>query len=187
MISRNLTHDPDSLVRIPLFAAPIKGLVAGWSQPCASSWRASRSTTSTRWTTYPCVLCIHVRMLLFALLLIAVVGVFAGPDRGVGMAIMGLSTVIWAWMLERSYQLLGTERGWIMGECQMAVGPAGLARAGGLDAVAVPDPRTLRIYAIRGFPDLDGGNPHRTQRRSIAIGIGFHRGLLDTEDRPETG
>lgn len=70
----------------------------------------------------PCVLCIHVRMLLFALILISLAGLVVGPLRMVGMTLWLLSTVLWVWMLERSYQLLGTERGWIMGECQMQSG-----------------------------------------------------------------
>lgn len=70
----------------------------------------------------PCVLCIHVRMLLFALLLLALVGVFSGHSRRIGVILMLPTTMLWIWMLERSYQLLGTERGWIMGECQMASG-----------------------------------------------------------------
>ncbi len=70
----------------------------------------------------PCVLCIHVRMLLFALLLVSVAGFFLAGIPAIGILLMALTTGIWAWMTERSYQLLGTERGWIMGECQMQSG-----------------------------------------------------------------
>ena len=70
----------------------------------------------------PCVLCIHVRMLLFLLLILSVLGFFTRKLPGAGLALMVPVAGAWAWMVERSYQLLGTERGWIMGECQMQSG-----------------------------------------------------------------
>jgi len=70
----------------------------------------------------PCVLCIHVRMLVFVLVLVSVLGlVFCRLPRMGGILVV-VTTGIWAWMTERSYQLLGTERGWIIGECQMKSG-----------------------------------------------------------------
>jgi disulfide bond formation protein DsbB len=70
----------------------------------------------------PCVLCIHVRMLVFALLLVGLAGLFFGRIPRLGWILMVVTTGLWAWMTERSYQLLGTERGWVMGECQMQSG-----------------------------------------------------------------
>ena len=70
----------------------------------------------------PCVLCIHVRMLLFALMIISIIGfVFAGNTK-IALGAFILSSAVWIWMAERSWQLLGTERGWIFGECQMKSG-----------------------------------------------------------------
>ena len=70
----------------------------------------------------PCVLCIHVRMLVFALIMVSVLGlVFSRLPRMSGV-LWFIATGIWVWMTERSYQLLGTERGWILGECQMKSG-----------------------------------------------------------------
>ncbi len=75
----------------------------------------------------PCVLCIHVRMLLFALAMVSLFGVFLFRTRTNGIFLF-TSALIWLWLAERSYQLLGTERGWILGECQMQSGlPAWLA------------------------------------------------------------
>ncbi len=70
----------------------------------------------------PCVLCIHVRMLLFVLVLISVLGLMFSRVRRMSGILMLITAGIWAWMTERSYQLLGTERGWIIGECQMRSG-----------------------------------------------------------------
>ena len=76
----------------------------------------------------PCVLCVHVRMLLAAVLLVAIIGAIF-PTKGVGgLILLALTLALWFWMLERSWQLLGVEMGFIMGECQMHSGlPAWLA------------------------------------------------------------
>jgi disulfide bond formation protein DsbB len=70
----------------------------------------------------PCVLCIHVRMLVFALMLVAIALLFL--HRFAVARILGLLTVsgIFIWLTERSWQLLATERGWVMGSCDMLSG-----------------------------------------------------------------
>ncbi len=70
----------------------------------------------------PCVLCIHVRMLLAAILLLSILGLILRSARGIAIFILALVTAFWLWMVERSYQLLGVERGWIFGECDMSSG-----------------------------------------------------------------
>lgn len=70
----------------------------------------------------PCVLCIHVRMLVAAILLVAIAGWLGTRSRAISIGSSLIATGLWLWMVERSYQLLGTERGWIMGECQMQSG-----------------------------------------------------------------
>ena len=70
----------------------------------------------------PCVLCIHVRMLLAGILLISILGWVFASIRAIGLALFVLLTGFWLWMSERSYQLLGVERGWIFGECDMSSG-----------------------------------------------------------------
>ena len=76
----------------------------------------------------PCVLCVHVRMLLAVLLLIGIVALVARPKPVFSLVLFALATLIWLWMLERSWQLLGVEMGFIMGDCEMSSGlPAWLA------------------------------------------------------------
>ncbi|MFT5260382.1 MAG: disulfide bond formation protein DsbB [Saprospiraceae bacterium] len=74
---------------------------------------------------YPCVLCIHVRMLLAALLLISLIALIT-PKLRYGAFI--LATGVWVWMLKKSYDLFATENGWTIGECSMESGlPSWLA------------------------------------------------------------
>ena len=76
----------------------------------------------------PCVLCIHVRMLLALAIIVAIFALSIRKNSRL-IIVSSLATVgIWTWMTERSYQLLATERGWNMGECSMESGlPAWLA------------------------------------------------------------
>ncbi len=74
---------------------------------------------------YPCVLCIHVRMLLAALLLLSC---FALLWHKIRFTAFLVSAAIWVWMLKKSYDLLATENGWTLGECSMESGlPSWLA------------------------------------------------------------
>ncbi|NKB77969.1 MAG: disulfide bond formation protein B [Gammaproteobacteria bacterium] len=70
----------------------------------------------------PCVLCVHIRMLLGALLLVSILALLIPPKPIAGLVLLLLATLIWLWMLERSWQVLGVEMGFIMGECQMSSG-----------------------------------------------------------------
>jgi len=72
--------------------------------------------------TLPCVLCIHVRMLLAAILVVAIIGLLGGGRKVVSILMLLITAGLWGWMVERSYQLLGVEQGWILGECAMASG-----------------------------------------------------------------
>ncbi len=70
----------------------------------------------------PCVLCIHVRLWLLTLVVVALLVLLL--RRLSFMPIVGhlLTVVIAAGLLERSYQLLGTERGFVIGDCGFALG-----------------------------------------------------------------
>ena len=70
----------------------------------------------------PCVLCIHVRILLAGIALLSVVALAICRFRAAALILTIAVLGLWAWMAERSYMLLGTERGWIMGECSMESG-----------------------------------------------------------------
>jgi disulfide bond formation protein DsbB len=70
----------------------------------------------------PCVLCIQVRLWFMALIVVALLVLLL---RRLGfMPVAGhlLTVVIAAGLLERSYQLLGTERGFVIGDCGFALG-----------------------------------------------------------------
>lgn len=76
----------------------------------------------------PCVVCIQVRLLVLLLIAFAIVGLLSRGNRVVN-AIAHLSIVITsAVFVERSYFLLGTERGFVFGDCGFDLGlPAWLA------------------------------------------------------------
>ena len=75
-----------------------------------------------QWNYDPCVLCIHVRIWLLGLGVVALAGIIVGQQRLVAPLLHLLSAVSMGGLLERSYQLLATERGWIFGSCEMSAG-----------------------------------------------------------------
>lgn len=65
----------------------------------------------------PCVICIQVRLLLTLLIVVAIFGLLT-RDKGLLNHLSNLSVVLVAGvLLERSYMLLGTERGFIFSDC----------------------------------------------------------------------
>lgn len=72
---------------------------------------------------YPCVLCIHVRLWVFAFIFVGVVGLFL-RHNATGRRIAGVLSVIAAvGFVERSWQTLATEKGWIIElACSMDAG-----------------------------------------------------------------
>jgi len=71
---------------------------------------------------YPCVLCIHVRIWVLALIIVALAGMFLCRIRSLN-ALAHLSTIIVAFgLLDRAYRLLGTERGFYNGDCGFDLG-----------------------------------------------------------------
>ena len=65
----------------------------------------------------PCMLCVHIRAWVLAIMLAAILGLFLRNSR-IGLIIANLLTLIAAGgMLERAYMTLGTERGWVEGSC----------------------------------------------------------------------
>ncbi len=75
----------------------------------------------------PCVLCIQIRIWFSCLVLVALIAFFV-HNRVTRLFSHLLTVVIFAGLLERSYQLLGTERGFIFSDCGFDTGlPAWLA------------------------------------------------------------
>jgi disulfide bond formation protein DsbB len=70
----------------------------------------------------PCVLCIQVRLWMMALIMIALLVLLLRRLRFISLAGHLLTVVIAAGLLERSYQLLGTERGFVFGDCGFDLG-----------------------------------------------------------------
>jgi len=97
----------------------------------------------------PCVVCIQVRLLDLLLITVATVGLFSRGNRALN-AIAHLSLVITNIIfVERSYLLLGTERGFVFSDCGFDLGlPAWLAIEEWL-------PWLFRVEASCGFtPEL---------------------------------
>ena len=73
----------------------------------------------------PCLMCIQVRLLVSLLVIVAFAGLFSRHNRAIN-SIAHLSVVmIAAGLTERSYQLLGTERGFVFGDCGFDLGLPG--------------------------------------------------------------
>ncbi len=74
----------------------------------------------------PCVVCIQIRLLITLLILVAIIGLLScNASRSIGaISIFShLSMVVIAAMLtERSYLLLGTERGFVFADCGFDLG-----------------------------------------------------------------
>jgi disulfide bond formation protein DsbB len=70
----------------------------------------------------PCVLCIHIRLWVMALIMVALIVLLLRRLRFMPLAGHLLTVVIAAGLVERSYQLLGTERHFVVGECGFDLG-----------------------------------------------------------------
>ena len=70
----------------------------------------------------PCVMCIQVRLWVMALIMVALLVLVLRRLRFMPVAGHLLTVVIAAGLLERSYQLLGTERGFLYGDCGFDLG-----------------------------------------------------------------
>lgn len=75
-----------------------------------------------QWDYAPCVLCIHVRIWLLGVMAVSLLALLLPQSRFANPAMHGLITLLMGGLLERSYQLLGVERGWIFGSCNMDAG-----------------------------------------------------------------
>lgn len=71
---------------------------------------------------WPCVLCIHVRIWLLALIIVCSAAIFIKKLSFMAVAAHCVVTIIMLALLERSWILLGVERGTIFGSCDMDLG-----------------------------------------------------------------
>ncbi len=73
----------------------------------------------------PCLLCIHVRLLITCAMLVAIAALLLRRSRLALAACHALNTFIMAVLFERSWLLLGTERGTIIASCGFDLGLPG--------------------------------------------------------------
>ena len=97
----------------------------------------------------PCVLCIHVRIWVFALILVSLSALWMRRHRLANLFSHVLTLVIALGLLERSYQLLGTERGFTFSDCGFDLGmPAWFA-------IDVWFPQLFKVQTSCGYtPEL---------------------------------
>lgn len=70
----------------------------------------------------PCLMCIQVRLLLSLLLPVSIIGLMSRSNRVVNLIAHISVILIAAAFTERSYQLLGTERGFVFSDCGFELG-----------------------------------------------------------------
>jgi len=71
---------------------------------------------------WPCVLCIHFRMWIALIIILATFGLFTNENKKIRTVLLVMVLLVAIILIERSYQLLGVEQGWIMGMCSMESG-----------------------------------------------------------------
>lgn len=77
---------------------------------------------------WPCVLCIQIRLWFSVLLLIGIIGFFLRHYPWLGLLSHLASLLVALGLVERSYMLLGTEKGFVFSDCGFDAGlPAWLA------------------------------------------------------------
>ena len=70
----------------------------------------------------PCVLCIHVRIIVLGMFLVSIIALYLHHLRHTLLGANIAMTVLLTVLLERSYMLLGIERGFIQGSCSFDSG-----------------------------------------------------------------
>ena len=71
---------------------------------------------------WPCVLCIHVRIWVLAFIVIGLVALASTGSTAIMRLLHGVNSIVMLGFLERSYQVLAVERGWVFGDCDMELG-----------------------------------------------------------------
>ena len=113
----------------------------------------------------PCVLCIHVRVWVLGFTIIAALAIFIKNQNFMKFAHIA-NSVMMVGLLERSYQLVGVERGFIFGACNMESGlPSWFALDRWLPAV-------FEVQAACGY------TPYLLFKISMADGLILMSGLL---------
>jgi disulfide bond formation protein DsbB len=78
----------------------------------------------------PCVLCIHIRIWILGFVAVAILAMLLKQLKPIVPTLHILNSLMMAGFVERSWQTLAVERGWVFGDCNM---DAGLPTWGQLD------------------------------------------------------
>lgn len=71
---------------------------------------------------WPCVLCIHIRLWFTLLIVVSIAGLFLHKYKVLSLLTHLASVLVATGLTERSYMLLGTERGFVFGDCGFNTG-----------------------------------------------------------------
>lgn len=71
---------------------------------------------------YPCVICIHIRIIVLGMILISLAGLKFYAHHTARIILHLTMTGLFIIFIERSYHLLGVERGFVFGDCSMNSG-----------------------------------------------------------------
>ncbi len=71
---------------------------------------------------WPCVLCIHIRIWVLGFIVVALLALLFGGNRWLMRGFHLLNAGMMAGFVERSWQTLAVERGWVFGDCDMESG-----------------------------------------------------------------
>ena len=74
---------------------------------------------------WPCVLCIHIRIWIAGIILVTIVALLTRPESWLVRLMHLANTIMIAGFVERSWQVLAVERGWIFSDCNMESGLPG--------------------------------------------------------------
>jgi disulfide bond formation protein DsbB len=71
---------------------------------------------------WPCVLCIHIRIWVVGVILVSILALIVKPGALLNRVFHLIMTVIAIGFVERSWQVLAVERGWVFSDCTMESG-----------------------------------------------------------------
>jgi len=71
---------------------------------------------------WPCVLCIHIRIWIAGIILVAIAALLTKSGTWLSRGLHLINTIVMIGFVERSWQVLAVERGWIFSDCNMESG-----------------------------------------------------------------
>jgi disulfide bond formation protein DsbB len=74
---------------------------------------------------WPCVLCIHIRIWILGFIVVAFLAILLNRLKPVIPTLHILNSLMMVGFVERSWQTLAVERGWVFGDCNMETGLPG--------------------------------------------------------------